>query len=182
MRWTWVSTTTPVALPNQVPRTTLAVLRAAPGSVSRSSMLPGTSPSKRSTMPLAAPIKDPRLVAEKAGGLDQLFHIRLCRHGHGGRARELTEESGRHHIHALVRALRGEDRGGEQLPGVAVVELAGDVAVVTVQPTQDKADALLAFLGRPGPRDFLLSRHSSDPIVLNEREQDGADPGGRADR
>jgi len=38
MRWTCVSTTTPDAIPKAVPSTTLAVLRAAPGTVSSLSM------------------------------------------------------------------------------------------------------------------------------------------------
>ena len=44
MRCTWVSTTIPSPRPNQEPSTTLAVLRATPGSVSNSSIVSGTRP------------------------------------------------------------------------------------------------------------------------------------------
>src|SRR5581483_11642589 len=57
-RCTCVSTTTPSFRLNHVPRTTLAVLRATPGSVSRSSMLSGTLPPKSLTTFLAAPTTD----------------------------------------------------------------------------------------------------------------------------
>ena len=43
-RFTWVSTTTPLASPNASPRTTFAVYRATPRSRNNSSMVRGTSP------------------------------------------------------------------------------------------------------------------------------------------
>ncbi len=53
-RMTWVSTTTPLGMPKAVPRTTLAVLRATPGSDNSSSSVRGTSPPNLSTIILAA--------------------------------------------------------------------------------------------------------------------------------
>src|SRR2546430_16227055 len=50
-RFTWVSTAKPGTL-KATPSTTLAVLRPTPGSVTRSSIRPGTSPPKRSTSAL----------------------------------------------------------------------------------------------------------------------------------
>ncbi len=58
MRPTWVSTTTPSGLLYISPRTTLAVLRPAPGTLTRAFMSLGTSPSWRSSRALAAPCSD----------------------------------------------------------------------------------------------------------------------------
>ena len=52
-----VSTTTPSAIPNAVPSTTLAVLRATPGSVVSSAMVLGISPPKRVRIPSAVPLR-----------------------------------------------------------------------------------------------------------------------------
>src|SRR5579863_8517905 len=58
MRCTCVSTTTPTAFLNHDPSTTLAVLRATPGSVSSLSISSGTCPPKSLTIFLAAPTTD----------------------------------------------------------------------------------------------------------------------------
>ena len=53
-----MSTTTPDEIPKAVPRTTFAVLRAAPGTVSSSSIVRGISPPKSVRIFRAAPITD----------------------------------------------------------------------------------------------------------------------------
>src|SRR5271165_2205099 len=58
MRCTCVSTTTPSAILNHVPKTTLAVLRATPGICNNSSILRGTSPPKSLNILRAAPTTD----------------------------------------------------------------------------------------------------------------------------
>ena len=58
MRCTCVSTTTPSFFPNQVPRTTFAVLRPTPGSRVSSSIVSGTWPPCRSTSAWAMPRMD----------------------------------------------------------------------------------------------------------------------------
>ncbi len=65
MRWTCVSTTTPEAMPKAVPRTTLAVLRAAPGTVRSASMSRGTWPPKSEKILRAAPEMDLALLLKK---------------------------------------------------------------------------------------------------------------------
>src|ERR1039457_1621958 len=65
MRKTWVSTTTPSALPNETPRTTLAVLRAAPGMVMSSARVWGTWPLNSETTLRAAPWMDFALLWKK---------------------------------------------------------------------------------------------------------------------
>ena len=55
MRATCVSTTTPSFFPKALPRTTFAVFRPTPGSVTRSSIVSGTRPPKRSTSAAAIP-------------------------------------------------------------------------------------------------------------------------------
>src|SRR5450759_2587442 len=66
-RVTWVSTASP-GKPKATPRTTLAVLRPTPGSVTRSSIRGGTWPSKRSTSALAQPMLDRVLALKKPVG------------------------------------------------------------------------------------------------------------------
>ena len=57
-RCTCVSTTTPSAMPNAVPSTTLAVLRATPRSFSSSSIVRGTFPPKSFSIICAAALMD----------------------------------------------------------------------------------------------------------------------------
>src|SRR3989449_6619881 len=57
-RCTWVSTTIPSFLPNQVPSTTFAVLRPTPGSWTSCSMVSGTVPPWRSISACAIPMMD----------------------------------------------------------------------------------------------------------------------------
>ncbi len=63
----WVSTVMP-GTPKALPRTTLAVLRPTPGSVTRSSRRPGTSPSKRSRSAVERPSSDFALARKKPVG------------------------------------------------------------------------------------------------------------------
>ena len=65
MRKTWVSTTMPSAFWNDTPRTTLAVLRAAPGMVTISARVCGTWPLKSATILRAAPRMDLALLRKK---------------------------------------------------------------------------------------------------------------------
>ncbi len=126
MRWTWVSTTTPSALWNQTPRTTLAVLRAAPGMVMSSfQSVWDTCRRSRSTIFLRRPDDGFRFVAEEAGGLD----LRLEFFGREGgeilRSGVAREKRGGDHVHARIGALGGEDGGDQQFPGAVVGEGAG---------------------------------------------------------
>src|SRR5207249_2526116 len=68
-----------------------------------------------------------RLGAEESGGADLLLEARGARPRQLAGRRVLAEERGRHHVHALVRALRGEDGGDEQLERRPEVE--GDLRV-----------------------------------------------------
>src|SRR5712664_3843421 len=67
-RWTWVSTTTPDAMPYAVPRTTFAVFRATPGKVRISSIVRGTTPPNVSKITLLAPMMDFVLLRKKPVG------------------------------------------------------------------------------------------------------------------
>ena len=141
MRWTCVSTTTPDAIPNAVPSTTLAVLRAAPGTVSSWSMSRGISPPKSLRIFLRRADHRLGLVVEEAGGPDVLRQFVLAGGGEILNGRVFLEQAGRHHVHALVGALRGEDGGDQQLPGVRMMQRAGDVGVHLVQRREDFFDA-----------------------------------------
>ena len=133
MRCTWVSTTTPSALPNQEPRTTLAVLRAAPGTVSRRSMSSGTSPPNSFTMALRCPDDRLRLVAEETGGADIRLELFRLQRGEVLRRGIFLEQLRRHHVHANVGALRGENGGDQEFPGIVVMQRALHIRIALVE-------------------------------------------------
>ena len=56
----------------------------------------------------------------------------------------------RHHVDALVRALRRKDRGHQELPSRFVMQLAGDVGVHHVQKREDLVEPRLALGGGLG--------------------------------
>ena len=138
MRCTWVSTTTPTALPNHEPRTTLAVLRAAPGTVEE--FVHGVGD-------LSAEIVDDYFFAAPTMDLDllrknpvDLMSGSSCFGSDGGEvlgSGVLFEDDRRHHVHACVRALGGEDGCDEEFPGAGVVESALDVGITGVETGED---------------------------------------------
>jgi hypothetical protein len=127
---------------NQVPSTTLAVLRATPGRVSSLSMSSGN---------LAAEIGDDFLrgadhgfgfVAEEAGGADvglELFG-RDCGESLDGRI--FAEEFGRDAVHVYVGRLSGKDGRDQKFPCAGVGERAGDIGIDLVEALQDFGDAV----------------------------------------
>src|SRR5690606_6163210 len=100
-----------------------------------------------------------RLVAEETGRLDDLLHVLLSRGGQVLGGRRSSEELRRHHVHALVRALRGQNGGDEQLVRVAEVERALRVRIGSVQAPQNLLNARpasrLALAPRAPARSFL---------------------------
>ena len=114
-------------MPKAVPSTTLAVLRATPGSVSSSSMVRGTLPCELLDDLLAGALNRFCLVAEKAGGANFGFQLSRIRIGEIFGRRIFLEQRARNLVDAHVGALRGKDRGDQQLEGVVVFEGAGDV-------------------------------------------------------
>ena len=81
------------------------------------------------------------LVAEEAGGADEVFEFGQGCFGHRLRGREAAEEFGGDHVDAHVGALGGEDGGDEQFPGRAMGERALDVGVGFVESFEDGGDA-----------------------------------------
>ena len=84
----------------------------------------GTSPPKRSTTPVAMPMRLLRLLLKKP--VERMISSTSAG---SATARSsgvgyFANRCGRHHVHPLVGALGRQDRGGEQLVGVAVVERA----------------------------------------------------------
>ena len=71
--------------PKALPSTTLAVLRPTPGSVTRSSSRPGTSPSNPSTQPVAQRHQRSRLGPEEPGRPDDLLQLLRVRLRHAPR-------------------------------------------------------------------------------------------------
>ena len=85
---------------------------------------------KRSTRAWAMPIRLPGLVLVEAGGADQLLDLVGPGDGQVLGRRVPGEQRRGHHVHPGVGALRRQDGRGQQLVGVAVVELAAGVGVL----------------------------------------------------
>ena len=102
----------------------------------------GTSPPCFSTSPRAKPTMLRVLARKKPVErmIASTSEAGACRER--GRGREAAEEDGRHHVHALVGALRGEDRGHGQLEGVPVVEGAAGFGVRLLENVEDAHGAL----------------------------------------
>ena len=141
MRWTCVSTTTPSAMPNHDPSTTLAVLRAAPGMVSSSSMVCGTSPPKSLMILRAAPTTDFDLLRKNPVERMSGSSSSGCKAAKCGGCRIFLEEDGRDHVDAHVGTLRGQDGRDQQFPGAVVVQRALHVGVALVEALEDFGDA-----------------------------------------
>ena len=70
-----------------------------------------------------------RLVPEEPGALDDLLDVLLLRARERLDGRIAREQHRRHHVHALVGALRAQDRGDEQLERRREIELAVRVGI-----------------------------------------------------
>ena len=124
-----------------------------PGSFTSSASARGTSPPCRSTSARAQPIRLFVFARKKPVERMMPSTLRRARGGQRGRVGIAPEQGGRHHVHALVRALRGEDGGGRQLVGVAVVERAGGLGVRLLEDVEDLRGALrLGGAGEAPPR------------------------------
>src|SRR6185437_142501 len=99
------------------------------------------------------------LVAEEARRLDDLFHVALFGGGERGGSGIPLEQHGRHHVDALVGALRAEDRRDEELEGGREVERPRGGGIGRREPIVDLGGALG---GRGGGSPLFLrgrSRH-----------------------
>ena len=86
-----------------------------------------------------------RLVAVKTGRADFFFDIPRIRIRKRGRSWVLLEESRSDHVHALIGALRRKNRGGQQLPGVVMLQRAAGGGIHLVERAENSLDALLAL-------------------------------------
>ena len=89
-----------------------------------------------------------RLIAEKSAVLYFLFKARKPQGDDGRRRRRLLEEPCRRDVHALVRALRRQDDGDQQLEGIAEMQLRLGAAVRLFEDFQ----LLFAYLLRDSHR------------------------------
>jgi len=87
------------------------------------------------------------LVAEEAGGADEVFDILLLCGGKRSGVRVFFEERGRHHVDAHVGALRGQNGGNEELERAVVVQLAMGVGVGGAEDAEQLAGASVASGG-----------------------------------
>ena len=126
---------------NAWPRTTFAVLRPTPGSVTRSSSVAGTSPPKRFTSSDAAGADVLRLALVEPARLDELLKLLDVALGEVACGVEAGEERGRELVHAGVGALRREDDRDEQLQRAVVVQPL-ELGVERREPVVDRHDAV----------------------------------------
>jgi hypothetical protein len=115
-------------------------LRPTPGSATSSSSEPGTWPACFSTS--ARGQQRPRLLPVETARENQALDGLGPRAGELARGREAPEERGGQLVHHLVGRLRREDRGDEQLEGIAVAECAVGVRMRHEQALRDPARAL----------------------------------------
>ena len=133
MRCTCVSTTTPSAMPNHDPSTTLAVLRAAPGTVSSSSMVCGTSPPKSLMILRAAPTTDFDLLRKNPVERMSGSSSSGCSAAKCAGVGYFLNRIGRDHVDAHVGALRRENGRHQQFPCAVVVQRAFHVGIALVE-------------------------------------------------
>ena len=98
------------------------------------------------------------LIAEEAGGADELFKLGQGSRRHSFGCGEGLEEGGRDEVDADVGALRREDSGDGELPGAAMVQGADDVGVGLGEDVEDGGDALFGLRGFIGG---LFYRHGA---------------------
>ncbi len=82
-------------------------------------------------------------VVEEAGGADVPGELGLVRRGEIADGGVFAEQRRRHHVDALVGALRRENGGDQQLPRAVVVERAGGVGISLVENGEDVRGAFL---------------------------------------
>jgi len=87
-----------------------------------------------------------RLRSKKPGRLDDLLDIRLLRSGQSGGSRILREQRRRDHVDPLVRALRREDGGCQQLKRGVVLQRALGSDVGDRQLPRDFEGTLLSII------------------------------------
>ena len=78
--------------------------------------------------------------------MDDLFQFLLAGFGQFRRAGPAPEQFRRHGVHARVRALRGQHRCHEQLPGVAVVKMGSRLGVTGGECLKDAGGLCATFL------------------------------------
>ena len=88
-----------------------------------------------------------RLVIEEAGAADVVRQDFRTHRGEIARCRIFGEQAGRNQIHAFVGALRGKNRGYQQLPGIAMLESADSIGIHLVQTGQNAVYARAALSG-----------------------------------
>ena len=138
-RPTCVSTTTPEAIPNATPSTTLAVLRPTPASATSSSSVPGDLAAVFLHEVGAARLDVLRLVAEETGALDVLLEPLDRQPPRGPRRWGSRRTVFGDLVDPLVGALGREDRRHQELNGRLEAERALGVGVVGLQAAEHAA-------------------------------------------
>src|ERR1035437_6491572 len=132
-RVTWVSTASP-GKPKATPRTTLAVLRPTPGSVTRSSISGGTWSSKRSTKALQQPMIDFVLARKNPVGWIMVSSSAGSGSAKGRAAGERLDRGGGPRVPRCVGARGAEDGGNKELQRVVMDEGAFGLGMGPRQP------------------------------------------------
>ena len=153
IRVTWVSTTTPVALPIRRAQDDVGRLASDSRQFHQQLHLDRDFPVVSIDQLLAAGLDALGLAAKEPGALDFLFELGQRQRGKVGCDGILAKQRPRHDVHPLVSTLGGQNRGDQQLQGIVVFQGA------TWHPGRRGAT-----LGRPVRRD--ASRESTRPWKL----------------
>ncbi len=97
------------------------------------------------------PLQALGLLPEEAGAVDDLLEFGGVGAGESHGIGPSAEDLGSRQVHPLVRALRGQDRGHQQLEGIAVVELAEVEGGTRIVVGEELVDDLRPAGGRPRP-------------------------------
>ena len=128
-RVTCVSTTTPALMPKALPKTTFAVLRPTPASACSSSIVRGTSPPNFSTSAAQQALMFFALLRKKPVDLMARSKFGGRRVGEICRRAVFFEQLRRDEVDAFVGALRGKNRGDEQLQRIGKIQFAVRVGI-----------------------------------------------------
>ena len=147
-----------VGAPNTMFRMTFAVLRPTPGSDSSASRSLGTSPPCFSTSCRHKLDEVLRLRVVEPDGLDVRLHAFDAQRQDRLRRVGDREQHTRRGVDALVRGVRREHHGDEQLERRRVLELRGRARIRGLQAAIDRADSRWIHVLRYARRDCLRSR------------------------
>lgn len=138
-----------------VPQHNIGRLAAHPRQSDEFSHRPGHIPPVKLHQGVRHAQERPGLVSKKPCRADKILKVLHAGPGHGRRRGILPKQCRRHHVDPLIRALRTQYRGRQQLEGAVMMKRALRVRVLAGKGHRDRvALRYQRFLCRHGPRDM----------------------------